>query len=132
MSPKVTQIEFFELNGGCHRILRQIPGRKALLLFTWASDFCLEFVKKQTQASKMACFLAFVLLLLSSSFFLRRSGGEGMANFLGKTEVAIEFYAKFWAEIRLKIFPKNFFLLRQENFHFLKTFSLYLERADES
>ena len=31
-----------------------------------------------------------------------------------------------------KIFSKIFFLLRQENFHFLKTFSLYLERADES
>ena len=135
MSPKVTQIEFFELNGGCHRILRQIPGRKALLLFTWASDFCLEFVKKQTQASKMACFLAFVLLLfLLLSFFLSspKVVGKGMANFLGKTEVAIEFYAKFWAEMHFEFFPKNFFLLRQENFHFLKTFSLYLERADGS
>ena len=75
---------------------------------------------------------AFWLSFFFLSFFLGRSSGKGMANFLGKTEVAIEFYAKFWAEIRLKIFPKNFFLLRQENFHFLKTFSLYLERADES
>ena len=115
----------------------KFQAERHFLLFTWASDFCLEFVKKQTQASKMACFLAFVLLsffffLLLSSFFLCRSSGSITANFLGKTEVAIEFYAKFWAEIRLKFFPKNFFLLRQENFHFLKTFSLYLERADES
>ena len=112
----------------------KFQAERHFLLFTWASDFCLEFVKKQTQASKMACFLAFVLLLFLLSFFFLspKVVGKGMANFLGKTEVAIEFYAKFWAEIRLKIFPKNFFLLRQENFHFLKTFSLYLERADES
>ena len=64
----------------------------------------------------MACFLAFVLLL--SSFFLCRSGGEGMANFMGKTEVAIEFYAKFWAEIRLKIFPNFFFYFARKIFTF--------------
>ena len=54
------------------------------------------------------------------------------ANFLGKTKVAMQFYVKFWAEVPFEFFPKNFFLLRHENFHFLKTFSLYLERADSS
>ena len=49
-----------------------------------------------------------------------------MANFLGEMEVAIAFYAKFWTGKHVLFFSKKFFLARQENFHFSKTFSLYL------
>ena len=41
-------------------------------------------------------------------------------NFTSKTEVAIEFYAKFWARMHFELFPENFFLIRLENFRFSK------------
>ena len=121
MSPKVTQIEFFELNGGCHRILRQIPGRKALLLFTWASDFCLEFVKKQTQASKMACFLAFVLLL-SSSFFLSspKVGWRRNGEFFGQNGGCHRILRKILGRNTFKIFSKKIFFASPGKFSLFK------------
>ena len=120
MSPKVTQIEFFELNGGCHRILRQIPGRKALLLFTWASDFCLEFVKKQTQASKMACFLAFVLLLSSSFFLSAEVGWRRNGEFFGQNGGCHRILRKILGRNTFKKFSKKFFFASPGKFSLFK------------
>ena len=41
-------------------------------------------------------------------------------NFMSEMEVAIEFYVKFGARVHLILLPKNFFLLRLENFRFSK------------
>ena len=40
------------------------------------------------------------------------------ANFLDEMEVAIEFYAKFWAEMHFKFFPKFLFCFARKIFTF--------------